>query len=208
MHAAPMLTTSSQSCSIKVISRRLSASCLTCARRLEAIRWIGYLISVQARQDSNASSALSRSAKARRRVYSGPFSSTWTCRAISSNDGTSLHSRDHRFFFALLLNLDDRERILGLLRERYPDEDPVEKILDWVFDLSQTRILGKDNDNALGVRDFGPAEMFVLEGILRGKNGDQIVAEHAGENADVAPETIPDAIQKLRDSLTFRPLMA
>src|SRR5438445_51763 len=40
---------------------------------------------------------------------------------------------EHRFFMALLLNVDGRERILSLVQQRYKDIDPIEKVLDWVF---------------------------------------------------------------------------
>src|ERR1043165_3624189 len=90
---------------------------------------------------------------------------------------------DHRFFFALLLNLDDRQHIFELIRQRHPDEDAVEKILDWVFELSQTRILGPENANALGVQEFGGAEMFALEGLLREKKDGEIATEYARESA-------------------------
>ena len=39
---------------------------------------------------------------------------------------------EHRFFLALILNVPGREKILELVKQRFPDIDPVEKILDWV----------------------------------------------------------------------------
>ncbi|HTH50869.1 MAG TPA: hypothetical protein VL501_02990 [Pyrinomonadaceae bacterium] len=115
---------------------------------------------------------------------------------------------EHRFLFALLMNLDDREHILQIIRERYPDEDPVERVLDWVFDMSNTRIAGKDNENALGITDFGEAEMFALEGLLRGRNDDEIAANYAAEAAKAGETDIPNALEKIRGSVTFRPLLA
>src|SRR5262249_44096774 len=43
-----------------------------------------------------------------------------------------LTSAELRFFLALLLNIRDRKRILALVRERYPNKQPVETVLDWI----------------------------------------------------------------------------
>jgi hypothetical protein len=111
---------------------------------------------------------------------------------------------EQRFLFALLLNIDDREHILEIVRQRYPDEDAVEKVLDWLFDLSQTRVLGQET-NVLGF-DLGAAEMFAVEGILRGKRDDEIAAEFEKESAGSDPQVIHEAIETVRKTATLRPL--
>jgi len=113
---------------------------------------------------------------------------------------------EHRFFLALLLNLDSREQILDLLRTRYPDEDPVEKVLDWVFDMSNTRILGQEG-NTLGV-ELGAVEMLALEGLLRGKGDDEIAREYREESGRDDDTGVDEALAKLRASLTLRHLLA
>lgn len=75
---------------------------------------------------------------------------------------------EHRFFLALILNVPGREKILELVKQRFPDIDPVEKILDWVEELSQTRVLGSKESNALGIEGFGDDHLFALEYLLRG----------------------------------------
>jgi hypothetical protein len=112
---------------------------------------------------------------------------------------------EHRFLFALLLNIDDREHILELIRGRYPDEDAVEKVLDWLFDLSQTRVIGQEK-SVLGF-DLGAAEMFALEGLLRGKPDDEIAAEFALESNGTDPELIQTALATIRSATTLRPLL-
>jgi hypothetical protein len=87
---------------------------------------------------------------------------------------STITSEEHRFFLALLLNVPDREKILELVKQRYPETDPVEKILDWVEELSQTRVLGSKEGNALGIEGFGDDHIFVLEQLLRGKSVDEI----------------------------------
>jgi hypothetical protein len=111
---------------------------------------------------------------------------------------------EHRFFMALLLNVDERERIFGLIKHRFPDTDPIEKILDWVFDLAETRVVGVETPNALGIPDFGDPEMFVLENLLHGKTDDEIRHVLASENPDTE---IGDAITKIREAVIFRPLL-
>lgn len=111
---------------------------------------------------------------------------------------------EHRFFMALLMNVDDRSRIFSLITQRFPDADPVEKVLDWVFDLAETRVVGVETSNALGVPNFGDAEMFVLENILNGKPDDEIMAEYAAENPGSEAN---DAIAKVRSAVIFRPLL-
>ncbi|QQS32023.1 MAG: hypothetical protein IPM50_10095 [Acidobacteriota bacterium] len=103
-----------------------------------------------------------------------------------------------RFFLALLMNLDSRDAIFALIRQRFPDTDPVEKVLDWIFDLAQTRIFGVEGANAIGIAEFGDAEMTVLEEMLRGRPDDEIAAENSANSA---------AVEKIRGSAIFRPLM-
>jgi hypothetical protein len=112
---------------------------------------------------------------------------------------------EHRFLFALLLNIDDREHILEVIRQRYPDEDAVEKVLDWLFDMSQIRVMGQET-NVLGF-DLGIAEMFALEGLLRGKQDDQIAAEFAAESNGTDPEAVHAALAAVRSATTLRPLL-
>ncbi|HKO96944.1 MAG TPA: hypothetical protein VJU86_08130 [Pyrinomonadaceae bacterium] len=80
----------------------------------------------------------------------------------------SITGEEHRFFLALLLNVSSREKILDLVKQRFPETDPVEKILDWVEELSQTRVLGSSEPNALGIEGFSDDHVIVLENLLRG----------------------------------------
>jgi hypothetical protein len=99
--------------------------------------------------------------------------------------------------------VDGRDRILSLVAQRFPDADPIEKVLDWTFDLAQTRVFGIDNANALGIADFGEPEMFVLENILKGRSDRDITAEYSAANPGGEIKT---AIDKIRGSVIFRPL--
>ena len=112
---------------------------------------------------------------------------------------------EHRFFMALLLNVGDRGRIFDLIKHRFPDADPIEKILDWVFDLAEIRLIGVDTSNAIGIENFGDAEMFSLEHLLRGRSDNEIRQAFAAENPG---REIGDAIAKIRNAVIFRPLVS
>jgi hypothetical protein len=118
---------------------------------------------------------------------------------------------EHRFFLALLLNADGRERIYGLIRKRFPDTDPLEKVLDWVFDMSQTRVLGTNPPNALGIADFDNFDMFVLENLLREKSGDDmrasLMAEYSAEEAEKLPGDLDARIDRISRAVIFQPLL-
>ena len=86
----------------------------------------------------------------------------------------SITGEEHRFFLALLLNVPSREKILELVKQRFPENDPVEKILDWVEELAQTRVLGSKEPNAMGIEGFDDNHIFVLEFLLRGKSIEEI----------------------------------
>ena len=118
----------------------------------------------------------------------------------------------HRFFLALLLNVPSREKILELVKQRYPDQDPVETILDWVEELGHTRVLGSKETNALGLPEFDDSYVFVLECLLEGLGLEEInqkaVAQYPPENAAELKTRIPALMKTLRESILFKSLLA
>ena len=117
----------------------------------------------------------------------------------------------HRFFLALLLNVPSREKILELVKQRYPDQDPVETILDWVEELGHTRVLGSKETNALGLPEFDDSYVFVLECLLEGLGLEEInqkaVAQYPPENAAELKTRIPALMKTLRESILFKSLL-
>jgi hypothetical protein len=92
----------------------------------------------------------------------------------------------HRFFLALLLNVADRDALLALICQRFPDDDPISRALAWIRDISSLRVDGPVADNPLGF-EFGDAELAVLEELMRGGGSDQeIVARLARVHDGVA----------------------
>jgi hypothetical protein len=118
---------------------------------------------------------------------------------------------EHRFFFALLLNVEDRERVLELIRSRFPDCDPIEKILDWSFELSQMRLAGMQNQNALGISGFDDFDLQLLEYLLRGKSdgetADIVREKYSPEKAQQLLPVLGDRTAAIRNSIVFSPLM-
>lgn len=118
---------------------------------------------------------------------------------------------EHRFFLALLLNAEGRERIFSLIKKRFPETDPLEKVLDWVFDMSQTRIFGANPPNALGIADFDNFDMFVLENLLRGKSDEEMRSllqdEYSAEEAEKLLQNLDAKIARIRGAVIFQPLL-
>lgn len=119
---------------------------------------------------------------------------------------------EHRFFLALLLNVEGKEQILSLIKERFPDTDPIDKILDWSFDLSQMRVLGMNIPNALGIADFGDFDLFVLESLLKDRTEEEmreaLKNEYQNENTDELAEKLAERSEKIRRAIIFQPLFA
>jgi hypothetical protein len=118
---------------------------------------------------------------------------------------------EHRFFLALLLNAEGRTRIFSLIKKRFPDVDPLEKVLDWTFDMSQTRVFGANSSNALGIADFDNFDLFVLENLLRDKSDEEmresLRAEYSAEEAEKLLAGIDAKTERIRSAVIFQPLL-
>ena len=115
---------------------------------------------------------------------------------------------EHRFFFALLLNVDDRERVFSLIKERFPDSDPIAKILDWTYDLAQTRVVGVNTPNALGLENFDDVDLTILENLLRGLSVDQVRETVSGEYGKEKIAGFDGKMERIRGSVIFAPLLS
>jgi hypothetical protein len=119
---------------------------------------------------------------------------------------------EHRFFFALLLNVDSREQILKLISKRFADSDPIEKILDWSHELSQIRLAGVQNTNALGITPFDDFDLQLVEYLLNGRTDREIAGMirdvYPPEKAEQVLPTLGARTAAIRNSIVFAPLMA
>jgi hypothetical protein len=79
-----------------------------------------------------------------------------------------IEGADHRFLLALLLNVPERTRVLDLVKQRFPDGEPVEVVVGWVRELSKIKIFGSAEPNVLGIKSVDDTYLEVLAGLLRG----------------------------------------
>jgi len=103
-----------------------------------------------------------------------------------------------RFFLAVLLNVEGRENIYKLIAQRFPESNPQEKVLDWTFDLANTRVVGIDPPNALGIDNFGDIDIAVFEEMLNGKDAAAIADSLRAQGAPV--DNIEQRIQAISRS--------
>jgi hypothetical protein len=89
----------------------------------------------------------------------------------------------HRFFFALILNLPERDMIFNVIRSRFPDADPVALVLEWTRQISDITLTDKMAPNPLGF-EFGDAEQAVLGELLRGVQSDDEVITRLAQQHD------------------------
>ena len=118
---------------------------------------------------------------------------------------------EHRFFSALLLNVDERSHLFELIQKKFPDDEPIEKILDWTTELSTTKVLGAKESNVLGIEDFNDDYIAVLECLLKNIADEEIesaIAEnYSDEYATNLKDSIPTICQRLRSSMVFKALL-
>lgn len=121
-------------------------------------------------------------------------------------------SNEHRFFLALLLNIKSCPKVLALVGERYPESDPVEKVLDWVLELSTTKVWGSADANLLGLNEFDDDYLFVLECLLRDLSaaeiGDAAAKNYPADHAAALVERFEQIARALRASICFSGMLA
>lgn len=119
---------------------------------------------------------------------------------------------EQRFFLALLLNLEGRENILSLVQQRFSDENPLDKVLDWILDLSQTRFFGNSTQNALGIEGFNDIDLAVLEGMLKGQTEEEITRsferEFQNSSGTDITKTVSEKKIAIEQSKILQPLIS
>lgn len=121
---------------------------------------------------------------------------------------------EHRFFLALLLNLENRSRILQVVRRSYPDHDPVETVLRWLGELEKVDAMHAwvHQVSTAGGATEAPRildtvidefSLQVARHLLDGAT-DTLVSERLGATHE--PGKVLSKCAELRGSLLFRPL--
>ena len=123
---------------------------------------------------------------------------------------TEIKSLDHRFFLALLLNVPERLSLLRLVKERFPDRDPIEVVMSWIRELSATRISGSREPNVLGIADFDDLHLLVIRALLEGCSEEEITARATTDSQRLAssPASLASVIDQLRDLPLFKGVFA
>jgi hypothetical protein len=119
-------------------------------------------------------------------------------------------NNEHRFFLALLMNLEGKENILKLLKARFPEFDPIEKMLDWVDELARTKVFDGGLQNALGIEDLDSFDIIALESHLRGFSTEQeaefLKNSYNTEPTDDILKKVAEKKKKLSKTAVFEPL--
>lgn len=117
---------------------------------------------------------------------------------------------EQRFFLALLMNVEGREQIFALIKKRFPDAKPIDKVLDWIYELSQTKVLGSNIPNALGIADFGDLDLFILESLLKNSSDEDIrntlQTEYGMNDVENLEQIVADKKEKIKQSVICQPL--
>lgn len=110
-------------------------------------------------------------------------------------------SPEHRFFLALLLNVPSREKVLEMVAQRFPDNDPIETVTDWVEELANTKLWGSAEANVLGLSNFDDDYLWVFQSLLRGDSLEQTIRAYAEEGAGECSVEEREKITTLYDSI-------
>lgn len=117
-------------------------------------------------------------------------------------------SNEHRFFLALLLNVPDRVKLLDLVRQRFPERNPIETVTDWIEELASTKAVGSSEPNVLGIEGVDDDYLFVLQCMLEGRTiSDTITAfeeEFSAEQATSSGGKPEELYNAIRNSTLFR----
>jgi len=117
-----------------------------------------------------------------------------------------------RFFLALLLNIWGREQILKLVRQRFTTESPAEKVLNWIEELSQIRVLGMTESNALGIDAFDDLHLLVTECLMRRKSLAQtqrkVSKVFSRQRSNDLQQQTKDIYESLKDRSILAPILA
>lgn len=119
---------------------------------------------------------------------------------------------EQRFFLALLMNVEGKSQILSLIKERFPDDEAIEKVLDWTYDLANTKVLGENVPNALGIENFDDIDLFVFEWLLQNQSLDEmkdsLQSNFPNDDVSAVAETIPERTEKIKSAGIFKPFFS
>ena len=110
-----------------------------------------------------------------------------------------IEGEDHRFFLALLLNVQDRTMLLDLIKQRFPKVDPVDQAVSWIKELAAIRIFGSHEANVLGLQEYDSSQLAVFAALMRGQSDDEIEAQ--------AKRPVTELVQRFRTLPLFQSIL-
>ena len=197
-----------------IISKMLASSDLHSAFALLNMAY-GHLFRAETAElralsdDAERWTALVEAARARHGDDVDVFAATL---AESQRQMTLIRLRGHvtspelRFFLALLLNLQERERILDVVQQRYSEEPAMETVLNWIEELSRMKPAASES-NLLGIDGFDDIHLLVIESLLEGKSLTQTQRELRKVFRDEKSEPLNRKIRTRYDELKHNPLL-
>lgn len=82
--------------------------------------------------------------------------------------------------------------------------------MDWIYDLSQTKVIGLNIPNALGINGFGDLDLFILESMLKNMSDEEIrqtlKTEYGMNDTENLGQTFADKKQNIQQSIICQPL--
>jgi hypothetical protein len=117
-----------------------------------------------------------------------------------------IEGKDHRFFLALLLNVPERTMVLDLIRQKFPEADPVDLAVGWIKEMAAIRIFGSPEPNVLGLSGFETSHLTLFEGLLRGLSAEETKALAASKSSFPQDPRLPieDLIERIKALPLFK----
>jgi hypothetical protein len=104
---------------------------------------------------------------------------------------------EHRFFLALLLNVPDRQRVLEMVAQRFPQHDPLDTITEWMEELALTKVWGSSEPNVLGIKEFDEDYLFALRCLLENQSLTVTRERYAFELAEDCSDELLNNVERL-----------
>lgn len=113
---------------------------------------------------------------------------------------------DHRFLLSLLLHVPGQKQILDMIRQRYPDADPVERITTWLSELAHgsaqgVKILDVPLDDV-----WLQVLRYLIEGLSVPDIQGELKKEYPEEEVDAQGPMLHQFSTLVRHASLFRPL--
>lgn len=86
------------------------------------------------------------------------------------------------------------------MKQRFSQEDPIDKVGDWVMELATTRMLGSAEPNVLGIDYFDEDSLFVFRRLLQGDSIEQVKNAIKREYPGSSAESLVGEVEEICDS--------